>query len=241
MKLFFTFVIMIGCGLSVLATDEEPEAAGEDSSAGLPDAYAKNYLIARSTISPDKKFAVIYPNEEMGDAASAKGTDIKDYLVTLQPFAVLQPLDTKWPYFQHESHGGLDAEWSDDSSVALITLDGKWGPRDTFLVEFRDGKLSRMTNILAKAHDLLLPDYRKAKAERYNEYLDFIFESEDEPICELVGTKQVQIDGRATTDPKGLSRRKWSAQVKAVWEIPQAKFISKKITHESASVSKHED
>jgi len=69
----------------------------------------------------------------------------------------------------------------------LITLDGKWGPHDIFLVELRDGKLSRMTNILAKAHDLLLPDYRKTKAERYNEYFDFIFESEDNPICRLDG------------------------------------------------------
>jgi hypothetical protein len=29
MKLFFTIFIMIACGLSVLAADEEPEAAGE--------------------------------------------------------------------------------------------------------------------------------------------------------------------------------------------------------------------
>jgi hypothetical protein len=125
---------------------------------------------------------------------------------------------------KNESHGGLTAEWSDDSSVALVTLDGKRGPHDVFLIEFRDGKLRRMTNVLAKARDLLLPENRKAKPERYNEYFDFIFEREDEPICELVGAKQVQIEGHATTDPKGLSRRKWSAQVKAVWDIPQAKF-----------------
>jgi hypothetical protein len=50
MKSFFTFVVMIGCGLSVFAAEEEPEAAGEDSSAGLPDAYAKSYLIAASTV-----------------------------------------------------------------------------------------------------------------------------------------------------------------------------------------------
>jgi len=209
------------------AEEEEPE---KDSSAGLPAKYAKDYLVARSTISPDKKFAVIYPNEGMEDAASAKGTELKNYLVALQPFAILKALNTKSPYFEHESHGGLNAEWSDDSSVGLITLDSKWGPVDVLLVEFHNGKLTRVTNILAKAHDLLLPDYRKAKAERYNEYFDFIFEREDEPICKLVGTKQVQIDGHATTDPKGFSRRKWSAQVKAVWDIPQARFTSKKVS-----------
>jgi hypothetical protein len=144
MKLFFTFVVMIGCGLSVLAADEESEAAGEDSSAGLPDDYAKNYLIAASTISPDKKFAVIYPTLEAEEAAESANhpESIKDHVVALQPFAVLGELQTKYPYFQHQSNGGISAEWSDDSSVALITLDGKWGPHEIFLVEFRDGKLT---------------------------------------------------------------------------------------------------
>jgi len=87
-----------------------------------------------------------------------------------------------------------------------------------------------MTNILAKAHDLLLPDYRKAKPERYNEYFDFIFESEDEPICKLDGVTQVEIDGHATNDPKGLSRRTWSGRVKAVWDIAQGKFTSTKVS-----------
>jgi hypothetical protein len=223
----------ITCGFSVLAADEEPQAAGEDSSAGLPDAYSKNYLIAVSTISPDKKFAVIYPTLDFSESPEAK-----DYVVVLQPFGVLRALETKWPYFQNESNGGISAEWSDDSSVALIMLDGKWGPHDIFLLEFRDGRLNRVTNILKKAHDLLLPDYRKAKPERYNEYFDFIFESEDEPICKLDGTKQVRIEGHATNDPKGLSRHKWSAQVKAVWDIAQAKFTEQKITR---STSKDRD
>jgi hypothetical protein len=154
-----------------------PKEEAEDSADGLPDKYAKDYLVASSTLSPDKKFAIIYPTEQ-----SEEGGDVGNYLISLRPFAVLGKLDTKWPYFKNESHGGLSAEWSDNSSVALVTLDGKLGPHDIFLIEFRDGKLRRLTNILAKAHDVLLPDYRKAKPERYNEYFDFIFEREDEPI-----------------------------------------------------------
>jgi sugar lactone lactonase YvrE len=209
-----------------------PKEEADDSADGLPDKYSKDYLVASSTLSPDKKFAVIYPTQQ-----PEEGGGVGNYLISLRPFAVLGKLDTKWPYFKNESHGELTAEWSDDGSVALVTLDGKWGPHDIFLIEFRGGKLRRMTNVLAKAHDLLLPDYRKAKPERYNEYFDFIFEREDEPICELVGAKQVQIEGHATTDPKGLSRRKWSAQVKAVWDIPQAKFTQQKITRDAANKS----
>lgn len=239
MRPLFTSVTIVACAIScsfsVFAGNEESEA--EDSPAGLPEDYAKNYLVAASTISPDKKFAVIYPTTDFSESPEAK-----DYVVALQPFSILRSLETKWPYFQHESNAGISAEWSDDSSVALITLDGKWGPHDVFLAEFRDGKLSRMTNILAKAHDLLLPDYRKAKPERYNEYFDFIFENEDNPICELDGVRQVLIDGKATTDPKSIAgTRAWDARVKAVWDIAQAKFTRQTVTRLFSGIRKGSD
>jgi sugar lactone lactonase YvrE/tetratricopeptide (TPR) repeat protein len=208
---------------------EEAESETEtDTSAGLPEKYAKNYLVARSTISPDKKFAVIYPNEAMEDAASDE--EIKNYLVRLEPFAILKTLDTKRPYFQHESHGGISAEWSDDSSVALITLDSKWGPGDIFLAEFHDGKLSRMTNILRKAHDLLVPNYRKARAERYNDYYDFIFV--EDTTFKLDGTNRVLINASTHTSPNdlGLDPDAWRGHVEATWDIKQGKFTSSEVS-----------
>jgi hypothetical protein len=220
-------------------SDEEREAAGEDSSTGLPEKYAKDYLIARSIVSPDKKFAVIYPKEAVEDAASEKGTEIKNYLVRLEPFAVVRPLDTKRPYFEHQSHGGLSAEWSDDSSVGLITLDSKWGPGDVLLVEFQNGELTRMTNILRKAHDLLLPDYRKAKAERYNDDVDFVFM--EDASFKLEGTSRVVIDAEADTTPNdlGLSKRAWHGHVEATWDIAQAKFTSEKVSGQRRGADAH--
>lgn len=244
MKSFFAFTAVVACmvsyGFSALSAGEESEeAAGEDSSTGLPDAYAKNYLIAATTISPDKKFAVIYPTLKAEEAAenANRPERIKDHIVALKPFAVLGELQTKYPYFQNENHGGISAEWSDDSSVALITLDGKWGPHDVFLLEFRDGKVARTTNVLAKAHDLLLPDYRKSKAEPYNDIFDFIFDAEDGPVFKLDGNNRVVIDGDAMTDPKGISEHKWSARLKAVWEVSQGKFTSQKITRRTSKQS----
>ena len=214
---------------------EPAEAESEtDSSTGLPEKYAKDYLIASSTISPDKKIALIYPKLQAEEAAEEANHPerIKDYLVTLQPFHVLQGLPTKFPYFEHEGHGSLEAEWADDSSVALITLDGKWGPRDVFLVELRDGKPSRITNIARKAHDLLLPNYRKSKATRYNDLFDFIFV--EDATFKLDGTSRVLIDASAETSPNMMtddlrsSDRAWNGHVEAVWDIPQAKFTSTK-------------
>jgi hypothetical protein len=229
-------VCAISCSFSLLAADGESSEQGEDSSSGLPEQYAKDYLIARDTISPDKKIAVIYPTLEVEEAAEKANHPwrIKDYLVALQPFAVLRPLDTKLPYFQHENQGGISAEWSDGSSVALITLDGKWGPHDVFLVEFHEGKLSRITNILRKAHDLLVPSWRESKAERYNDIFDFVFM--EDATFKLDGTSRVTINASAETSPNIASEdlrpsdRAWRGHVEATWDIAQAKFTSEKVS-----------
>ena len=91
--------------------------------------------------------------------------------------------------------------------MALITLDRKWGPGDVFVVEMEGSKLTRMTNLASKLHDLLLPKYRSArpKPEPYNDTSDFIFEEGEDPVFELDEARQVKINVTATTDPKGLS------------------------------------
>ena len=197
---------------------EEEEAESEtDSSAGLPEKYVKNYLIARSTISPNKKIAVIYPTGDYDQSADKA----KDYLFTLHPFSILGALQAEEPYFQHQSHGGISAEWSEDSSVALITLDGKWGPRDVFLVEFHNGKPSRITNILRKARDLLPPNGRKA-----------IFIEDEDTTFQLDGTSRVAIDANVNTSPNdlGLSPDTWRGYVEATWDVKHAKFTSKEVS-----------
>src|SRR5437773_7083461 len=214
----------------------EPES---DPSAGLPAAYAKDYLVAASTLSPDKKLAVMYPKRDPEEFAEGKNCT-----VSLRPFAVLGSLDTKWPYFYHENHAGISAEWSNDNSVALVTIDSKWGPGDIFLLEFADGKLKRTTNLLAKIHAVFLPDYQKVKPQRYNDYFDFIFEedSESTPVCRLDGNKLVQIDATATTDPKHMAgMRAWDARVRATWDIARAKFTLQKVTRLFGGVRKQND
>src|SRR5262249_18301595 len=136
MRWFSIFVItvacVIGCSFSVFAADEEKE----DSSAGLPAQYAKDYLVARSTVSPDKKFAVIYPTLEAEEAADNANHPerIKDYIVALEPFAILGELQTKYPYFQNENHGGVKAGWFHERLVSPESPEWKEGHADGFFL-----------------------------------------------------------------------------------------------------------
>jgi hypothetical protein len=217
------------CAGSVAAAEPDAEDYQKDSGAGLPGEYAKNYMVARSTMSPDEKFAVIYPTLDFSESKEAK-----DLLVALKPFRVLAPLPTEYPYFQNKNHGALGADWSSDGSAALITIDIKWGPGDIFLVEFSGGEVKRMTNLLEKVRELLRPKFRaaKPKPEAYNDRNDFIFEEEEGGACQFAPNGRVKIYTKATNDPKDLSKRPWRVLVVAEWDIAQAKFVSQKITPE---------
>jgi hypothetical protein len=225
----------------VFFAQEEDAVAQKDSSAGLPKPYVATHLVASGTLSPDKKMAVIYPKED-----DEKG---KDLLVLLKPFKVLTALDTKWPYFAHQSNSGIRTQWALDSSAVLVLIDSKWGPGDVFLYEMHEGKVTRSTDLSAKVHDLLKPDYDKVKPEPYNDNFDFIFDSDmvegsskdegDLPQEFKLNGSTVEVNAAVTTDPKHIGGLKaWDAKFKGVWDIPQAKFTSQKVTRVFGGVRK---
>lgn len=220
--LSFAIGLLLSASRPLVAEIIEP-----DSAVGLPEEYAKNYLVARDTMSRDKKFAVIYPTLDF-----AESKDAKDLLVALEPFRVLEALPTTDLYFQRKSHGGISAQWLEDDSVALIKFESKWGPGDTFVVEFADDKVTRTTNVIEKLTELLLPKFRAArpKKEPYNEYYPFIFEpGTDYEPCTLGSNKTVDLDLWATNDPKSGTDRPWRMRVKATWDVAAAKFTSQKM------------
>ena len=233
-----TLTCALACAIWPFFVAGAEEGPGDNSSALLPKEFSGNYLIARNTISPNKKFAVLYPKFDVcvGQADEDLKNHCKNYLVALQPFRILGELGTRWPHFEHKNHGGMSAMWSKDSSIALITLENRWGPGDVFLYELRNGGLGRSTNLLGQIHQLLLPDFRKSGASRYNKYQDFVFgpvtqsDGNEFPPFQLEGSSRIRINVMATTDPKNLPfQRVWEGRFEGVWDISQGKFTSQKI------------
>jgi hypothetical protein len=222
-----------------LLAAEADSNSENDSPALLPKEMSGNYLIAAGATAPNKKFGLVYPRFDLcyGQSDDDLKARCKDYLVALRPFRILCELETRSPHFEHKNNGGMTAVWSKDSSVALVTLEGKWGPDGIFLYELRDGRLLRSTNLLGKIHQALATDFRKSKADRYNDNYDFVFQRPTDRdgqqlrSGQLEGSSRIRIHVMATTDPKKVpGQNSWDGRFEGIWDISAEKFASQKVT-----------
>ncbi len=252
MRSFFTLVAVIAwaisCSFSILGEDERKaensdnvqgrensygakerpvaEFHGPNLRPGYPDAFSLDYILEKDTLSPNGKFGFIYPDAvlyEMDDRLA------RNFIVALDPPQVLALLDIESPEFENKSHGGHSIEWSSDSSVALLTLESKWGPGDFILVELQNGQVKRMTDLATKIRQLFKRDYERTA--RHNlDNITFEYQESEAEFCELEGSRLVRIDAYATSDPKGFEEDIWRARLRATWDIANGKFTQQKVT-----------
>jgi hypothetical protein len=202
----------------------------------FPAAY-QDYQLLPGTISPDRRHAFIYPKRSLLYKLPNYGL----FLGALAPFAVLSRIPLGHSNLTGNAHGYYAANWASDSSTAVFIAGSKWGPEKVWLLPLRDGKVAKRVDLTEAVRQQVLPDFKKSRAERYNEYYDFIFDSEDrqtvidsETLAErgwdLDNRGHVMIDCTCTTDPKELNPHRWAVRFKGTWDIVNAKFIQKEFT-----------
>src|SRR5262249_38066344 len=83
---------------------------GRELPADAPAEYRADYLLAPSSISPNKKLAFIYPKEGDEFPTDPESGTADNYLVTLDPFRIVGPLPVG--YFEEINHKGLSVKWA---------------------------------------------------------------------------------------------------------------------------------
>ena len=226
-------VMLLANAAFSFAADESPtpvpevEIRGPNVRPGYPDAFALAYKLAENSVSPDGKYGVIYCNDP--DIVT-EGQ--RNFLVALKPFRILAVVDE----FSYRDRTELKAEWTKDSSAALVEVAGKWGPIGFTLFELRDGRVTRQTNLYAQIERLFEPDFRKAKVTSYNDYFHFILDAQgadQEPGTRIDADGQrIHVDVRATSNPKPMEppMKTWGGNLEAVWSIPEARWLTQKVT-----------
>jgi hypothetical protein len=132
----------------------------------------KDYQILPGTISPDQRYAFVYPKRSRLYEIPKYGL----FLAALEPFAVLSQISLGHSNLAANAHGYYVANWAKDSSIAVFIAGGKWGPERVWVLPLHDGKGAKRIDLTAAVRQQVRPDFKKSQAQRYNEYNDFIFD-----------------------------------------------------------------
>ena len=118
------------------------------------------FTIPERTLSPDKRFGVLVPDEKRYDAGG------KNQLVEVGTGRVLAEIAGE-PGMERMNHGGVAPRWSADSSLLLWKVEGKWFPRAFVLIKLDDGKVQWQLNLLKTGQQEILGRAREAEPKKY--------------------------------------------------------------------------
>jgi len=110
-SLIISVALLMSFGLAVRAQEEPASPAAEEKS--YPE-VPKEYEIGESTVSPDKRFAILY---EVRDEDSNVDPGLPNLLVRLKPYAVLKEIENddgvtwKGAAAQRTQNGTATIEW----------------------------------------------------------------------------------------------------------------------------------
>jgi hypothetical protein len=124
----------------------------------------KGFVVPKCTISSDGRYGVTVPVLALhGDSETPKNDVIE--LNTGRTIAVI---NTKWTGWNQMGHGGvLPCRWSEDGSLLLWEVDGKWFRDAVVLLKFRNGALEWQRDLTAIAHREILERTKRSAPDKY--------------------------------------------------------------------------
>jgi hypothetical protein len=124
----------------------------------------KGFVVPECTVSPDGRYGVTVPIlDQHEDSENPKNNVIE--LKTGRTIAVIQTKFTGW---NRQNHGGVfPCRWSNDGSLLLWEVDGKWFSDALVLVKFKNGILEWQTDILRAAQTAMLSRTKRVAPKQY--------------------------------------------------------------------------
>jgi hypothetical protein len=230
------------CEISMRAQDASPSSAPSPDASEIP----KNYEIGdeeNRLISPDGKYAVIFPARNEASDEENGPPYPPNLLVRLKPYTVLAKvrkigLPIGW-------RNELRAEWNGNTVVAIWEK-AKWGIADLSVYEIENDKLKRVHPIFSEARKYFDRDFHKRFLKKYpKEYDHYTFVSDWK---EATGEHNFEFKGRKVTvyldaenKPNLAPGPVWSAELNGIWNLDTAKFEKVDFKPGPISIRKPED
>ncbi len=196
----------------------------------------KGYEVGEQTISPDGRFALVYP---MQDPDTLEVAQLPNLLVRLKPYKVLLEIDESVPLGRH---GAPAAEWNGNKFVA-VWRQMKWGDEDLVVYQIANDKIKRAEKIWPEVVKYFDRDFHQRFVRKYPKESDsytFVADNSDVKSFEFKEHKLL-LNISAENKPNLAPGPVWSAELYAVWDLDKAKFDKVDFKPGEISVRKPED
>jgi hypothetical protein len=154
--LIFVFVLCFFDSLMLRAEEASPGEPALQSRADIP----KEYEIGEKSLSPNGRFAILYPIRE-DDSAELP----PNLLVCLKPYSVLTGLGTEGGRRQGARDQPL-ARWNGNSTVA-IWIAARWGMKGLAIYEIEADEIKRIQPVWRRVWLLFDHDFRERFLSKY--------------------------------------------------------------------------
>jgi hypothetical protein len=218
--LIVSAALLLASSLVILAQGESASPAAEEKS--YPD-VPKEYEVGEDTISPDGRFAILYPvHDEQSDACCPPNV-----LVRLKPYAVLKEIESEDGYaggYWRGMRGEPRAKWNDNSTVVIWHAQ-KWGDEDFALYEIENDQVKRAQKIWPEVVKYFDRDFHARFLKKYpNESDSYTFVNDP-------NMKEIEFQGRklllnifADNKPNLAGGPHWTAELHAIWNLDTSRF-----------------
>jgi hypothetical protein len=221
---------------NVTAHGQEESASPVPEKKSYPE-VPKEYEVGEDTISPDGRFAILYP---VRDENSNEGPAFPNVLVRLKPYEVIKELDVE-PAWK-DMRGAPAGKWGGIRFVA-IWRQMKWGDEDLVVYELVDDKIKREEKIWPEVVKYFDRDFHQRFLKKYPKESDnytFVSDNSDVKSFEFKDHKLL-LNIFAENKPNLAPGPVWSAELHAVWDLAKAKFDKVDFTPGGISVRKPQD
>jgi hypothetical protein len=214
----FVFVLCIFDGVVVGAEEASPGTAAVQLNADIP----QGYQIGEKSLSPNGRFAILYPIRGEDDSAEL----LPNLLVCLKPYSVLTRIGTEGGRWQGAQDQPL-AKWNGNSIVA-IWIAARWGMKDLAIYEIEADQIKRVQPVWRRVWLLFDEDFRKRFLSKYPDEKGsgVIFVSkgdgpDSKPEVEFKGHKML-LNLFADNKPNLSITPHWTASLHATWNLDTA-------------------
>lgn len=183
----------------------------------------KGYVIGADSISPNGRFAILYPVGGEGDSNFPA-----NLLVCLGPYSVLSQIGTEGGR-PEGARGAPQAKWNGNSVVA-IWFAQRWGIEDLAVYEIESDQLKQIQPIWQVVRLMFDKDFKERFLKKYPDEkglgVTFVTQwagQNRKPEFEFKGRK-LTLDLFADNKPNLSTGPHWTASLHAVWNLDKVDF-----------------